>query len=210
MNKTINQEPCLNMSVEDFFDGVIYDGIEGGIIYADLVKGIDAEAKYLVPLGLMCGTEFLGKLMPILSDHTDRDSCRDRFMRFLCRMDRPSFRYRLFNDMLISLFGKKNDIYSVFRCGIVHEYFVKPALLMTDGRTELKLGSVIARDTVGEGSIAIGQLKDGRLGMAYKDYFEDFVELLNFWREKIFKEKDKVWLKAFKDGLKSNDGDSIY
>lgn len=189
------------MLLEEFFNQFIFDGKKGGFICNDVRFGIEAKANFLVSLGLICYTEFLGGLMPRLENET-RATPRNKFNRFLYRLDEPHFRYKFFDEMLKVQFGLRNDIYSVFRCGLVHEYFIKPISLSTAGKIELKIGSVIVRDALPKGVIAFGQTKDGRLAMAFRTYFQDFRELLIEWRRKLFREEDSGWVRSFEEGLK--------
>lgn len=184
------------MTIEDFFNQFIFDGKEGGFIHHDIKTAIGANTNFLVSLGLMCYTEFLGGLMPRLDDEA-RASSRSRFNRFLYRLDSPAFRYRLFDEMLKFKFGENSDIYSIFRCGLVHEYFIKSVTLSTQGEIELKSGSIVVRDALPEGVIAFGQTKDGRIAMAFRTYFRDFEKLLAEWRNKLFVEQDRNWINSF-------------
>jgi len=187
------------MKIENFFNQFIFDGESGGFIYHDIEIAINYKINFLVSLGLICYSEFLGGLMPKLKNEK-RITSRSKFNRFFYRLDYPSYRYSFFDEMLKTHYGSRYDIYSIFRCGLVHEYFIKPLAFNTKGKTKLKSGSIIVRDALPEGVIAFGQTSDGRLGMAYRTYFRDFKILLMQWRDKLFFEKDSDWIKSFNDG----------
>jgi len=71
--------------------------------------------NFLAALGLLCYTEFGGKLRYDCKRSDGRDHASENFNRF-------------FDDLGTSykaLRAARHNVYDVFRCGLAHEYYVK-------------------------------------------------------------------------------------
>lgn len=187
-----------------FFNTYIFDGNESGFIFHDLRISLDANLNYLTSLGLMCYTEFLGGLMPKLKDE-DKIKGMDhrKFNRFLHRLDSPSHRYKHLDDVFMK--SLNTSIYKMFRCGLVHEYFIKPIhIIDSENKKKYLLNTAIAKSAKPKDVIAFGQMPDGRIAMANEQYLRDFRKLLVEWRQLLFEKNDEVWIKAFEHGRGRN------
>lgn len=98
------------MNKNDFLQakGFIYADIEREINLAKLGK--DA-GNFLSALGLLCYTEFMGGVK------------RNKFQRGEAAYNFNTFFDYIGNDY--ANFRKNCDVYSIFRCGLAHEYYVK-------------------------------------------------------------------------------------
>jgi len=71
--------------------------------------------NFLAALGLLCYTEFAGKLKYNRKKTNGKDSAADNFNLFF---DDLGTEYKTFRIL-------GNDVYGIFRCGLAHEYYVK-------------------------------------------------------------------------------------
>jgi hypothetical protein len=104
--------------------------------------------NFLAALGLLCYTEFGGKLRFGFKRKDGRDYASKNFNGFF---DLLGPEYKAFRE--------DHDVYGIFRCGLVHEYYVKDS-------TDI---AMLARGT-GPG-IRIGN--DGRYLFVVESYFND-------------------------------------
>ena len=124
-------------------------------VFADVQKSIDAKTNFLTALGLLCYTEFLGAL---INDSVGKAAnSRKNFETGLYAMGNG---YQQFDQHLKAQF-KNRGVYKIFRCGMVHSYFIDHNL------------TIVARDNKSQG-LGLGQTKSGELGMATANYFRDF------------------------------------
>lgn len=82
--------------------------------------------NFLAALGLLCYTEFAGKLK---YNHLHASQNFNRFFDEL--------------GQLYSDFRQENDVYDIFRCGLAHEYYVKQTctIAMFGGSGQAGIGS---------------------------------------------------------------------
>ena len=73
--------------------------------------------NFLAALGLLCYTEFGGKLKYNCKRRDGKDHASENFNKFFDELGVP---YR-------DLRAAGHDIYDIFRCGLAHEYYVKKA-----------------------------------------------------------------------------------
>lgn len=124
-----------------------------GFMYADIQREVDLArdgkngANLMTALALLCYTEFGGGLLR--GNKFSRDDNRKNFYAFFNAMGKG------YSD-----FGKENNVYSIFRNGLVHEYFAKKncRIAMLKGKEEL----------------GIGRLDNGEYFFVVEQYFEDF------------------------------------
>jgi len=129
-------------------------------VASDVQKSIEAGTNFLTALGLLCYTEFFGSL---INDNVGKTfNSRKNFETGLYAMGKD---YELFDKQLKASFNGRGA-YKIFRCGMVHGYFIDHAL------------AVVARDNKASG-LGLGQNKDGALGMATANYFLDFMAALD-------------------------------
>jgi len=100
--------------VEKFWERYVY-----GFIFGDLTRSARCgRANFLVALGLMCYTDYFGKLM------TGKQDPHRNFCSFL-------------KEYLPAYSMQREMIYKEVRCGLVHEYF--PVNLEVIGRKRVPL-----------------------------------------------------------------------
>ncbi len=202
-----NEERSMNILLEKhkfYFDTYIFDGVKNGFIFHDIQVSLDSNLNYLTSLGLMCYTEFLGGLMPKLENENPKiGKDHKKFNRFLHRLDSPSFRYKYLDEVFMK--SLNTSIYHMFRCGLVHEYFIKQIRIIDQKKNKRYImGTAIAKSAKPSDCIAIGQMSDGRIVMANQQYLRDFKKLLVEWRLLLFEKKDQRWIKAFESGRGQN------
>jgi hypothetical protein len=74
---------------------------------------IPGGGNFLAALGLLCYTEFGGRL------RTGRNRPKNNFNSFFDRLGEEYAEFR-----------KRHDVYDIFRCGLAHEYFVKESCII--------------------------------------------------------------------------------
>lgn len=128
--------------------GFIYSDIEREI---NLAKQNKDAGNFLCALGLVSYTEFAGGV------------ARNTFARGQSRRNFEHFFNLLGSDY--RSFGQQHDVYEIFRCGLVHEYYAKHNCTIY-----MKKGS----ETIG-----IGQEDNGSYYFSVETYFEDFKRAFN-------------------------------
>jgi hypothetical protein len=99
--------------------------------------------NFLAALGLLCYTEFGGKLK------YNQPTASGNFNRFFDEMGTDYARFR----------AAGNNVYDIFRCGLAHEFFVKrPCEIL-----------IVAPP----GGVGVGKLLDGRYYIAVEQYCND-------------------------------------
>lgn len=104
--------------------------------------------NFLAALGLLCYTEFGGKLK-YNCKRKGRDHASANFNRFF---DDLGAEYKAFR-------AAGHDVYETFRCGLAHEYYVKHTCTI----------AMIS----GEESVGIGIGSDGRYWFVVEKYYQD-------------------------------------
>lgn len=122
------------------------------------LKIIPGGGNFLAALGLLCYTEFVGKLK---YNHLIKRGKRKgesiasaNFNSFFDDLGDDYKKYRL-------SFTNPNYVYDRFRCGLAHEYFVKEFCQIA---------------MFGNAPTGLGSLKDGSLYFVVKKYFDDFIK----------------------------------
>lgn len=121
MNKRLLKNQKIHI-IEEFFS-TFY-----GFISNDINNGISSGSNYLVALGLATYTEIFGGL--IRGKLGVRGESRRNFNAMFNRMSSNGEGYREKSRAILNdEFGKEKKIepYDYFRCGLVHEYFIKGA-----------------------------------------------------------------------------------
>jgi len=128
-----------------------------GFIYADIQREIDIAhtgkdaGNFLCAVALLCYTEFSGGIL------------RRKFQRGEAGRNFNTFFDTLGPDY--ENFRKQHDVYSIFRCGLAHEYYVKRSCQIA----MLK----------GDEQIGIGISPEGIYYFLVERYFEDFRRALD-------------------------------
>lgn len=105
--------------------------------------------NFLAALGLLCYTEFGGKLKYNVRKK-GKEIASENFNKF-------------FDDLgpvYVAFRAAGNNVYDIFRCGLAHEYYVKKNcdICMTKGQA----------------TVGLGKDQNGRLWFVVEQYFEDF------------------------------------
>jgi hypothetical protein len=146
--------------VDAFFDQFVFSFIAGDIDRELVVaRGGGDAGNFLSALGLLCYTELLGGVQRGTLAKGESEKNFDSFFRTLG----PA--YRALQDSGL-------DVYRVFRCGMVHEYFVK-------GET-----TVVMLKGVEPCGIAVDQVT-GRYYFVVERYFEDFLRAARAVRDDL-------------------------
>lgn len=181
--------------IENYINTFIFDGSTGGFICNDIRKAIDSGLNYLTALGLLSYTEFIGSLMPQFSSNlattANMRGNKANFYKFYYRLGRD---YILFDKRLVEWLGGQNGVYTVYRGGLSHAYFIGGNLKI--GTIRYNLSSVVAKTS----NSSMGFTKEGKLGFATEKYFSVFLDVVSFFRKKISEEKDTEWTNAFLEG----------
>jgi len=118
--------------------------------------------NYLAALALLSYTEFGGKLKYKRKHKNGNDLAADNFNLFF---DDLGPRYQQFRKSGI-------DVYDIFRCGLVHEYYVKKSCDIYMLKNQYSTG--------------IGLDKSGKFYLVVETYFEDLKRALNNLEKKLF------------------------
>ena len=106
----------------DYFHQFIF-----GFIYHDIERCIEAKANYVVALALLSCTEFIGGL--ISGNLGLKNKSKDNFDEALKYF--PGGYKDIDSELTVEYVNEDgvaqidNGLYSLFRCGVVHEYFPK-------------------------------------------------------------------------------------
>lgn len=132
-------------------------------IYSDIQREIDlvstkcGSGNFLAALGLLCYTEFAGSLMA-------ENAGKGAGVKFNTFFGLLGQKYR---DL-----RRTCNVYSIFRCGLAHEYFVKKDCTISIFVTK--------------GAIGIGKDKSGNYYFAVEQYFRDFKIALDKLEKRLF------------------------
>jgi hypothetical protein len=138
-----------------------------GFIYCDIKREIDlaregkSGGEFLVALGLLCYTEFMGKIAL-----KNKDSYTKQFKYF--------FRF-MGEDYKQLIDDKEIDIYQIFRSGIVNSYFANEC--------DIKM----LNDNYSSGIII---QPDGKYLFVVEKYFEDFMNACQRLLDDIISDED--------------------
>lgn len=132
-----------------------------GFIYSDIARELDLAkngndaGNFLATLGLLCYTEFAGKLK------YKKNSSSKNFNYFF---DDLGSRYKHFRNQY--------NVYSIFRCGLAHEYYVKKScqIAMFGGGKR----------------IGIGKSRSKMFYFIVEKYFKDFKKAFNKLEKELY------------------------
>lgn len=180
--------------IEKYFKEYIF-----GFIFNDIQNCIKSKANYAVALLLLSYTEFIGGL--INGTIGLQGKSQEQFNKALEYFDwsgdekyYKNFKQK-YRDTDFQI--KEGNIYTLFRCGLAHEYFIKGDSFVYNNPDGY-------RDDKGifycEGCIdndAGVQVIDGRLRFHTNAYFRDFKNAVQKYYEKLIEEKDQNLLNAY-------------
>lgn len=184
--------------IKDYFKEYIF-----GFIFNDIENCIKAKANYTVALALLSYTEFLGGL--ISGTLGLRDKNRERFNSALNFFDfegntkyYKEFKVK-FRD--VDYLEKDGDIYTLFRCGLAHEYFIKSDSLVHNNSDGYKDELGINHCDGCLQSDAGVQFVGDKLRFHNNAYFRDLKKACKKYYEKLIEEKNINLLKNFNNAL---------
>ncbi|MDD4984721.1 MAG: hypothetical protein PHQ43_02865 [Dehalococcoidales bacterium] len=140
-----------------------------GYIYCDIKREIDlarageSGGNFIAALGLLCYTEFMGKILL-----KNRESYTKQFKAFLRLMGED---YKQLIDT------KEIDVYKIFRSGMVYSYFANDC--------DIKM----LNDNFPSGIII---KSDGKYLFIVEKYFEDFINACQRLFHSLISEEDMV------------------
>jgi len=117
-------------------------------------------ANFLAALGLLSYTEFFGKLK---YKHTGKGSCSKNFNGLF---DDLGDEYRSFRV-------SGTNVYDIFRCGLVHEYYAKHDCIIFMLKNEKPIG--------------IGKESSGKYYFVIETYFEALKKVINDIEKDLYK-----------------------
>jgi len=155
----------MQMSKEDIID--YFHRFIFGFICHDIERCIEARANYVVALALLSYTEFIGGLISGNLGLKDKGISNRNFKKALKYFPKE---YKDIDSSLKVEYKDKNGktqtetgIYFLFRCGMVHEYFIK-------GHP-----TIVYNDPYGPTQKHIGIIKtNGKFEFHTNEYFRDF------------------------------------
>lgn len=159
-------------------------------------KDYPGAGNYLCALGLLAYTEFMGGI----KEEMFEKQSHDLFNSFLYQMGEQ---YRVFDHQLSATQSLRNpnrplSVWEVFRCGMVHEYFLKQSgvIAMLEGQiyqfsSEERLRFTLSPPTNGSRFLnaqqGLGLLDDGRYFFIVERYLRDFEKACDDVRESILR-----------------------
>ena len=183
--------------IADFIDTYIQ-----GFIYNDIERCIKAEASHVVALALLSYTEFIGGL---ISGNFGKNSASKNFGRALKLF--PEGYIKVNSSIQLryvdkgNLITRKTGIYDVFRCGLVHEYFIKGHALIynnPDGHTDEHIG-ILIKEQIIEFPVETGlpPYPSRYLEFHTNEYFRDFKSAVGKIIKLLLIDRDEKSLKGF-------------
>jgi len=164
-----------------------------GFIYNDIQNCIKAGANYVVALALLSYTEFLGGLITgnLGLDRKSSENFNQALKYFPREYCDLNSRIKVEFTDTSNRKDTKEDIYSIFRCGLAHEYFIK-------GRKF----SCVWNNPNGFTAKHIGIKKEkGGLIFYNNEYFRDFKKAVMKFYEELIADKNKIKITSFSNAL---------
>ena len=186
----------------DYFKQFIF-----GFIYSDIERCIEARANYIVALALLSYTEYIGAL--ISGNLGLKNKGKKSFKKALEYFPKE---YRDIDSSLeVEYTDEKGDpkkdsgIYSLFRCGMVHEFFIKGfATVYNDplGCTKDHIGVIKAEHLIEwPEELSIAPYKNKVLEFYTNEYFRDFRSATEQIFKRLIVDKDPQLMEGFRKSL---------
>ncbi|MDO8511964.1 MAG: hypothetical protein Q7S57_01720 [bacterium] len=184
--------------IKEYFKKYIF-----GFIFNDIQNCIKAKANYTVALALLSNTEFLGGLAngTLGLQGKSQEQFNKALEFFEWNSDKNHYKEfkQKFKD--VDFIDKEGNIYTLFRCGLAHEYFIKADSLVqnqsdgyTDGEGIFYCEGCIDKD-------AGVQIVDKRLRFHNNAYFRDFKKAWQKYYNLLIIEKNPELLQKYNNSL---------
>jgi hypothetical protein len=191
-----------NWHIADFFYTYI-----NGFIYNDVERCIKAEANHVVALALLSYTEFIGGL--ISGNLGKKGHAEENFGRALEYF--PEEYRKIDSSIQLQYFDRgkpithPTGIYNIFRCGLVHEYFIKGHVLIhnnPDGHADEHIG-ILRKEHIIEFPAEIGLPPYPSIYLEFhaNEFFRDFKSAVAKILKLLLMDKDKKLLEGFNESL---------
>lgn len=191
-----------DQEIKKYFNDYIF-----GYIFNDIKNCIKARANYTVALGLLSYTEFLGGFINGTLGLTGKSN--EQFNKalefFEWNGDKDYYKNFKIKFKDVDFLIKIGNIYTLFRCGIAHEYFIKSDSLVhnnpngyTDSNGKHYSEGCISEDA-GVQIIKEGNVK--RLRFHNNAYFRDFKNAWMKYYDTLFQKKNANLLNNFNNAL---------
>jgi hypothetical protein len=191
-------------TIIDYFQHFIF-----GFIYHDIERCVEARANYVVALALLSYTEFIGGLISGRLGLKDKGVPTSNFNEALQYFPKE---YASLNASLKIEYKDDNGktqteqgIYALFRCGMVHEFFIKGFATIyndPDGHAQDHIGIVKAeRPIEWPEEHSIPPYLNKVLEFHTNEYFRDFKSAVDRIFKLLIVDKDQRLLRGFNDSL---------
>lgn len=174
-----------NREIKKYFNEYIF-----GYIFNDIENCIKAEANYTVALALLSYTDFLGGLIngTLGLQRESKNQFNKALEYFEWNGDKDYYKNFKIQFKDIDFIQKEGDIYTLFRCGLAHEYFIKGDSLVWNEPKGYKDKNGEYNVDADVGVQVISSNGQNRLRLHNNAYFRDFK---NAWK-KYFNELTQV------------------
>lgn len=175
--------------IKNYFKKYIF-----GYIFNDIENCIKAKANYTVALALLSYTEFLGALINgNLGEPGNSHKNFNKALEYFEWNENTDY-YKDFKITFKDINGKEKDgdIYTLFRCGLAHEYFIKGDSFVHNNPNGFRDAAGIF---YGEGCI------DSDAGVQVIE--EKGKKKLRFHNNAYFRDFKKAWQKYYRNIIRS-------
>ena len=184
----------------------IYNHIQGSI-YRDIERCIEAEASHVVALALLSYTEFIGGL---ISGNLGKKGHSEK--NFKKALEFFPDKYKIINSSIQLKYAEKGtqvtrntSIYEIFRCGLVHEYFIKGHVIIhsnPDGHADDHIGILRNEQTIKFPSqTGLPPYQSVFLEFHTNEYFRDFKSAVGKIIKLLLIDQDTKSLKKVNESL---------
>lgn len=188
--------------IKKYFKDYIY-----GFIFNDIRSCIKAKANYTVALALLSYTDFLGGLIngTLGLQRESKNQFNKAIEYFEWNGDKDYYKNFKVKFKDVDFVEKNGDIYTLFRCGLAHEYFIKGDSLVlnnpggyTDGEGKYYCNGCIDEDS---GVQIIGEGSKKRLRFHNNAYFRDFEKAWKRYFNELVEKENEDLLNNFNNAL---------
>ncbi len=190
----------MQRSKEDIVD--YFREVISGFIYHDIERCIEARANYIVALALLSYTEYIGGL--ISGNLGLNGKRRDNFNEALEYFPEKEKYQEIDSKLKIEYIDEKGQtksdtgIYSLFRCGMIHEYFIKA---FSATKVNNNPDGYCRDDRIGIQIETAANDSDKRLVFYTNEYFRDFRLAVDKLYKLLVLDSNPELMKGFNESL---------